>query len=316
MYRAFTWFLLLGFGFGASAFEFAAIGDLPYRESDYPKFEELVAAINSGGAAFTVHVGDIKSGSSPCSDQNILAVKGVFQTFTNPLIYTPGDNEWTDCHRQPAGNYDPLERLAFLRRNFFPDQNSLGQNPLRLERQAEPYRENSRWIYQGLVFATLHVVGSSNNLERNPAEYSARNQADLSWLRSTFALAREQKSPAVVIFMQADPRFASDPEQRAGFNDLISALTGEVAGFPGPVLLVHGDSHRLIIDQPLYEGEELLSNFTRLQVPGDHQVDGVMVNADPKSPGFFSFRLILNRPSLLEQFLGWLDNNVSESGQP
>ena len=78
------------------------------------------------------------------------------------------------------------------------------------------------------------------------------------------------------------------------------------------MLLVHGDSHRLIIDQPL----ELLANFTRLQVPGDHQVDGVMVNVDPQSPGFFSFRLILNRPSLLEQFLGWLGNNMSESGQP
>ena len=309
MRRAFTWLLLLGFGFGAAAFEFAAIGDLPYRESDYPEFAELVAAINSGGAAFTVHVGDIKSGSSPCSDQNILAVKEIFQTFTEPLIYTPGDNEWTDCHRELAGNYDPLERLDFLRRNFFPDQNSLGQNQIALERQAEPYRENSRWIYEGLVFATLHVVGSSNNIERNSAEYSARNQADLAWLRSTFALAREQKSPAVVIFMQADPRFASDPEQRAGFNDLISSLTGEVSGFPGRVLLVHGDSHRLIIDQPL----ELLANFTRLQVPGDHQVDGVMVNVDPQSPGFFSFRLILNRPGLLEQFLGWLGSGSGEA---
>lgn len=306
MRRALTGLLLIGFGCGAAAFEFAAIGDLPYRQGDYPKFEELVAAINSQDAAFTVHVGDIKSGSSPCSDQNILTVKEFFQSFTKPLIYTPGDNEWTDCHRQTAGNYDPLERLEFLRRNFFPDQNSLGQNPVRLERQAEPYRENSRWIYEGVVFATLHVVGSSNNLERNPAEYSARNQANLAWLSSAFALAREQKSPAVVIFMQADPRFASDPEQRAGFNDLLALLTEEVAGFSGSVLLVHGDSHRLIIDQPLYEGEEMLANFTRLQVPGDRQVDGVMVNVDPQSPGFFSFRLILNRPSLLEQFLGWL----------
>lgn len=122
MRRVFTWFLLIGLSFGA-AFEFAAIGDLPYRESDYPEFEELIEAINSQGVVFTVHVGDIKSGSSPCSDENILAVAGFFQSFTNPLIYTPGDNEWTDCHRELAGNYDPLERLEFLRQHFFASPN-------------------------------------------------------------------------------------------------------------------------------------------------------------------------------------------------
>ena len=28
-----------------------------------------------------------------------------------PVIYTPGDNEWTDCHRVNNGGYNPLERL-------------------------------------------------------------------------------------------------------------------------------------------------------------------------------------------------------------
>ena len=36
------------------------------------------------------------------------------------MIYVPGDNEWTDCHRANNGGYDPLERLAFLRAMFYP----------------------------------------------------------------------------------------------------------------------------------------------------------------------------------------------------
>lgn len=115
--------------------------------------------------------------------------------------------------------------------------------------------------------------------------------------------------------MQADPSFASEPKQRAGYNDLLALLSEEVASFSGKVLLVHGDSHRLIIDQPLYQEGELLANFTRLQVPGDRQVDGVMVKVDPEIPGFFSFRLILNRPSLIEKFLDWLESRDSARSQ-
>ena len=35
-------------------------------------------------------------------------------------MYTPGDNEWTDCHRPNNGAYDPLERLnTGVRETFF-----------------------------------------------------------------------------------------------------------------------------------------------------------------------------------------------------
>ena len=42
-----------------------------------------------------------------------------FSTLT-PLVYTPGDNEWTDCHRANNGAYDPLERLGVVRDGVLP----------------------------------------------------------------------------------------------------------------------------------------------------------------------------------------------------
>jgi hypothetical protein len=38
------------------------------------------------------------------------------------VIYTPGDNEWTDTHDERVGSHDPLERLASIRRIFFCNQ--------------------------------------------------------------------------------------------------------------------------------------------------------------------------------------------------
>ena len=52
-----------------------------------------------------------------------------------PLIYTPGDNEWTDC--RPISKYDPNERLDRLRQLFFAAPRSLGQRSRALTRQSD-----------------------------------------------------------------------------------------------------------------------------------------------------------------------------------
>ena len=62
-----------------------------------------------------MHLGDIKNGSSRCDDSYFAQIAAGFSSLTIPLIFTPGDNEWTDCHRANNGAYDPLERLAALR---------------------------------------------------------------------------------------------------------------------------------------------------------------------------------------------------------
>src|ERR671919_2379805 len=57
----------------------------------------------------------------PCDDPVYQHEFARMESFQDALIYTPGDNEWTDCHRPAAGAYDPLERLGFLRSVFFSE---------------------------------------------------------------------------------------------------------------------------------------------------------------------------------------------------
>ena len=295
------------------AFEFVALGDMPYKlPDDYKRFETLIAAINKVKPVFSIHVGDIKSGSTPCSDELIEKVHGYFKTFEQPLIYTPGDNEWTDCHREKAGKYNPLERLAFVRKLFFGDDKSQGASPMTVTRQADVSEfkdmvENARWTHGGVVFATIDAIGSNNNLDRNAEsadEFFRRNAANIAWIKEAFAQAKKDGAKGVVIAMQANLHLEADPEINAGFRDTIDALTKGALDFGKPLLFIQGDQHVFIVDQPLKDKDDNpIETAFRLQVMGEHRVGAVRVRVDPADATLFSFRPLvpqenLNQPTM------------------
>ena len=278
---------------GRSGFEFGLIGDARYTPEQKSKFAYLMEEMNGEELAFTVHDGDIKGGG-PCDDQVYLETRGLFDQFSHPVVYTPGDNEWTDCG--PVGA-DPLERLAFLRRVFFPTEDSLGRRRLRLERQGPSYPEHARWTHGGVTFATLHVVGSNDNLpdarnrSGNAGEHAARTQANLDWLSATFRAAAANGSVAVLLAMQADPGFGRPLEERTGFELLLAVLERETLQFRKPVVLVHGDSHEFRIDKPMVApaSGRRVQNFTRVETFGPDDVHWVRGSVDPRDPEVFTF---------------------------
>src|SRR5204863_3683453 len=149
------------------AYTFAVIGDIPYGDAAIARFPANVAQINADPAVQWVdHLGDIKNGSSVCSDDYFQQIKADFDQFQDPLVYTVGDNEWTDCHRANNGGYNPLERLSKVRQVFFPRPGrTLGQHSAPVESQAGlGIPENVRWQRAGVAFAAVDIVGSNNSL--------------------------------------------------------------------------------------------------------------------------------------------------------
>lgn len=280
-----------------AAFSFAAFGDTPYFAFEEVRLERLIEQINAEDLAFVIHVGDIKSGRDRCDDKIYLKRKRLFDRFRHPFVLIPGDNDWTDCHRQADGGYDPVERLRYFRDVFYAQD-----PPLRLERQsADPafasYRENMRWTKGRVLFVTLHVVGSNNNFGRTAeadAEYRSRSIADAHWLRESFALARERDLLGLVLAIHADPRLELPPSAhvRTGFSDFVRDLNEETAAFGKQVLLIHGDGHVYRLDHPLHAhaGAQPLANFTRLEVFGSPTVGWVRVTVDPASAQLFQIR--------------------------
>jgi hypothetical protein len=285
---------------GNGRFTFALIGDMPYGPEGDLKFPHVIDDINSDrNLSFVVHDGDIKNGSTLCSDEMFRNRLELFNTFDQPLIYVPGDNEWTDCHRANNGGYDPLERLAFLRALFFANDESLGERTMTLERQsAEPayasFPENVRWATKSVMFAGLHIVGSNNNRGRTAAgdaEYAARNAANLAWLADTFARARAEEHKAIMLIIQANPNFELAAAQRTGFNDFLAALEAETLAFGKPVVLVHGDSHYFRIDKPMraVQSGRRVERFTRVETFGELDNHWLHVTVDPTNPNVFVF---------------------------
>lgn len=288
-------------------FSFVALGDLPYGSPDkaYGSYRALIDRINTLDSAFSIHVGDFKSGSTLCSDEEFAHQHAHFQRFKGAVVYTPGDNEWTDCHRANNGAYDPLERLAALRQRFYTPGRSLGQQPLALQNQSDVmpsygrYVENQRWMHQGALFATLHLVGSNNNFEtRDPAavqEFFERDVANVAWIETTFEQARQQQASAVVLAFQADvfetKTVWEDFPAWSGFRKSIGDTLLPLARRWGkPVLVVHGDSHQFKIDQPFQLDKKPLTNVTRLIVPGASDVRAVKVTVQGEA---FSFEMVM-----------------------
>jgi hypothetical protein len=286
----------------AQPFEFVAMGDMPYVvPDDYAKVDRLVDAINAARPAFTLHVGDIISGRTRCSDENLEKSASQLGRIAGALIYTPGDNEWTDCHRPLGGGFDPVERLAKLRSLMFPKPGtSLGQAPFAVESQSSVmgdrfgrFVENVRFEKNGIHFVTAHVVGSENNFSERPGameEFIARNEANVAWLERAFALAVSADARALVIAWQANvhPQTRSKRSD-AGFADTISAIEKGAAAFRRPVLVVYGDYHFFDVRRFTTQEGRPVPGVMKMMVYGDRHVHAVRVGVDPASPHVFSF---------------------------
>jgi hypothetical protein len=312
-----------------SSYAIGLWGDLPYSPLQASVgVPNLIADMNAQRLKFTVHDGDLKAGSnSPCDDNLYYQSLAFLNALRAPAMFTPGDNDWTDCDRASNGGFNSLERLDRERVILFGTPFSHGQRKLRQEVQTEalclgfggglvPCVENRRWTVGRVTYATLNVQGSCNNLcdtAPDANEYAARNAANIKWLRETFAVASARRSVAVMLIAQANPGWdLSDPTRAPlrdpktlaetdgapdGYKDYLLALRDEVVAFRKPVAYVHGDSHYHRIDKPFQNAAgQRLENFTRVETFGDNAGNGnndvnwIKVTVQPKSREVFSYQ--------------------------
>jgi hypothetical protein len=343
------------------AYSIGLWGDLPYSAEQAAVIPNLIADMNSQDLAFTAHDGDLRQGSGApnCADNSIYTRAATyFGSLHAPAIFTPGDNDWTDCDRKSLGTdgRNSLQELQNERAFFFGTPYTLGQTQFLQEVQATPLCkgfgsangnsgpssvtantqtatytdvpcvENRRWIVGTVMYATINIQGSCNNLcddYPDPTENAARNAAGIQWMKDTFATAIAQNCVAVMFITQADPGFNQDSSQGGplrnpmtlaetdgavdGFQAFLLALRAQVIAFGKPVAYVHGDTHYFRVDKPLLDrAGKRVTNFTRVETFGDHQpflgdVNWLKVNVDPSSREVFSYEpQIVNRdPGLM-----------------
>jgi hypothetical protein len=201
-------------------------------------FPADVQAINNDpDVRLVMHLGDIKDGSSRCDTGYFQQIRSDFDAFADPLVHTPGDNEWTDCHRANNGGYEPDERLDAVRSIIFDRPGHTLGADRSVAHQLAPTVENVLWRDAGVVFATADVPASDNDLapwfdtaetdaqsQAQLQEYAGRLVADLRWVDHLFDAAEQTRAKAVVLGIQADmwdpPAIA--PNQVSGFAPFVS----------------------------------------------------------------------------------------------
>jgi hypothetical protein len=323
-------------------------GDLPYNDVQAQTgVPNLIADMNNQDLEFTVHDGDLKAGNavigsvSPTSCADPLYTQGLayLNQLEEPAMFTPGDNDWTDCDRTSNGPFNSLERLDYERKVFFSTDKSLGRDQLKQQVQKDalclgyvsgpatgptvtkpaPCVENRRWTVKNVTYVTVNIQGSCNNLcdtAPNPAEYAARNAANIAWLKAAFDEAKAKDSAAVMVIGQADPGFDNSDATRAptrdpktlaendansgsldGYQSFLAEFRALTIAFKKPVVYVHGDSHYFRVDKPLLDSTgKRLENFTRVETFGDNAANGnndvhwVKALVDPKSRDVFAFQ--------------------------
>jgi hypothetical protein len=252
-------------------------------------------------------------------------VRSLFDQFQDPFVYTPGDNEWTDCHVASKNNglYTPTERLQAVRTLFFPvPGRTLGIRTRKVATQADDRRyaafvENTRWREARVVFAAINITGSNNDgaswgaplpadagsYPSQAEEQASRAKANAAWIDEAFAKARSTHAAGVVLMFQADMWDQAEPTL-AGYDALVQQIGTLAVRFGKPVLLLEGDSHVFRVDNPfsvssplhaIHPATPVADNVTRIVIEGsDGRTEYVRLKVDPrkKSADLFSWERV------------------------
>ena len=273
---------------------FIALGDAPYGDPAkvHKPYLSLIQNINQANPPLVVHIGDTHNHYT-CEDALIDQLRGYMNRFLAPVLYTPGDNEWTDCKKTEVGNFDPIERLSYIRATHFQNSMTLGQRPIPVENQAKDgFPENARLILNNIGFVTVHVVGSNNNF--NPKdltavkEFMARNEANIKWLSESFIAFKDVD--AIVVALHADmynpiSGFRKGWWPQSPFRDIGVILGKRSSVLKKPVLLLYGDSHEHKVFQPFPEKRPYLH---AIEVFGYPDIKAIEIAVRPTAEHPFS----------------------------
>ncbi|MBL8525665.1 MAG: metallophosphoesterase [Betaproteobacteria bacterium] len=291
-----------------ASLSFALMGDIQYNQREEEIFPQLLDAVSAQDLAFVVHVGDFKAGSnSPCTDELYLRRLNEFNQSKHPLIFTPGDNDWVDCRRPTNNRGDPIERLAKIRELFHSRPNALGKTPLQLQRQSDTamgngefarYRENAMWTRAGVVFITLNIQGSNDNLgfdAANNLEHAERTRANIAWLKLAIERTKAADAIGLAIFLQANPGFEEsiDDVKKSGYAEFLGVFDEEAKRLGKPVLFAHGDTHHYRVDKPYISplSKQPVANVMRVETFGSPFTDWVRITVDADNPaGLFTVK--------------------------
>ncbi|MFC2139704.1 hypothetical protein ACFLR4_03490 [Bacteroidota bacterium] len=220
---------------------FSVMGDVPRSSEEDILIQEHIKMHNDkSDSELMFHVGDIKSGNTPCDEDVYIKVADYLKELNIPTFIVPGDNEWNDCT-------DPETAWSFWVKYFMGFENNWKLN-FKIERQSE-CEENFVFTSKNVLFIGINLVGG---LIHDSTEWKERHNNNAHWIDLHFSEYKEKVGAAVIV-AQANPN-----EKHV---DFMTKFLVSAEQFAKPIIFIHGDGHEWI-----YEESWLKPNIIRIQV--------------------------------------------------
>lgn len=250
---------------------FTAIGDVPYSDWQRDTIAKVITKHNQiAKSEFVIHVGDIKTGQTPCEESIYQDVSNLLKEFTVPTFIILGDNEYNDCA-------DPAQGLAWWNQYFLNFHKKWSFEPVVDTQTVRP--ENFSFIKNKVLFIGINIVGSSAH-DQN--EWDTRLTDNANWVKQKLETHKDDVE-AVVVFGHANIT-ELDPDK---FNTFTIPFRAAAVSFGKPVLYLQGDGHVYYKNKPWPE-----QNITRVQIDGGHRALEVTVDANKSYPFSFNGRYL------------------------
>lgn len=233
----------------ADAFRFGVLMRVAEESNDEQAWRTAIEHAQTNEAAFIV-VNGLKRSGERCSEALYQQRIDLLRQATVPVVLSMAATDWAYC-RDRQNRPASLVWLNLLREKFISDISTQG-SALNLKHQSaipayRSYAENVRWVYDRILFATLHVAADNNQYieaaGRN-SEFEDRQVANREWIRRLAAVAMREHRAAIVIFCDGNPLPAPwlRGQEKDGFKVIRKQLR-ELAEKSGLwILLVQGSS--------------------------------------------------------------------------
>ncbi len=234
----------------ADPFRFSVLMRVAEESNEDHAWRTAIEHAQTNEATFIV-VNGLKRSGERCSEALYQQRIDMLKQAPVPVILSMAATDWAYCRdRQnlPAS----WVWLNLLREKFARDVSTQGSAALYLKYQSampacRSYAENTRWVYDRILFATLHVAANNNQYieaaGRN-SEFEDRQVANREWIRRLAEVAMREHRAAIVIFCDGDPLPAPwlRGQEKDGYKVIRKQLR-ELADKSGLwILLVQGSS--------------------------------------------------------------------------
>jgi hypothetical protein len=234
----------------AEAFRFSVLMHLADQRDDDHGWQMAIEHAQTSDAAFIV-INGLKRSGDRCSEALYQQRIDLLKQATVPVILSMSATDWAYCRdrqNRPAG----LVWLNLLREKFAGDVSPQDNSGLTLKRQSampayRSYAENTRWVYDHFLFATLHVAANNNQYIEaagSNSEFEDRQVANRIWIRRLAEVAVREHRAAIVIFCDGDPLPASRlrGQEKDGYKAIRKQLRELAEKSDLWILLVQGSS--------------------------------------------------------------------------